>query len=116
MSYDWQIDLQGGKSTAVVYLPPEMVDETGWDILLMLHSDQRCELKLNQLASLASVPKTVMNRWLAGLERRRLITGTKEAATGEVRAVLTKAGRELLDRYLSATSDLLVGARHQMPC
>jgi hypothetical protein len=89
-----------------------MVGETGWDILLMLYSDRHCELGFDKLASLASVPETVMHRWLAGLEQRRLIAVTKNSFTGELRAVLTGAGRELLDRYLSATSDLQVGA-HQ---
>lgn len=116
MNRDWQNDLQTGNPIAVAFLPPEMVDETGWDILLMLHSDRRREMSLDRLASLASVPGTVMNRWLADLERSRLITGSKDAATGEVRAILTRAGRALLDRYLSAATDLLVGAQHQMPC
>jgi CTP-dependent riboflavin kinase len=89
-----------------------MVEETGWDILLVLHSDRTCELSLHKLASLASVSGTVMNRWLAGLEQRKLITGAKDSSSGELRALLTKAGRELLDKYLSATSDLQVGTHH----
>lgn len=89
-----------------------MVEETGWDILLVLHSDRRCELSLDKLASLASVSETVMNRWLAGLERRQLITGAKDSFTGELRAILTSAGRELLDKYLSATIDLQLGTHH----
>jgi len=110
MNCDSQKVLHG--PTAAAALPPAMVKETGWDILLVLHSDRRCELSLNKLASLASVPEMVMHRWLAGLEQRKLITGTKDSFTGELRAILTSAGRELLDRYLSATSDLRVGTRH----
>ena len=49
-----------------------------------------------------------MSRWLAALEEQQLITGDKNAITGELRATLTTAGRELLDRFLSATSDLQV--------
>jgi DNA-binding MarR family transcriptional regulator len=89
-----------------------MVEETGWDILLALYSDRRSELSLDKLASLASVSETVMGCWLAGLEQRRLIAGAKDSLTGELRAVLTDTGRELLDRYLSAASDLQVGAYH----
>jgi hypothetical protein len=89
-----------------------MVEETGWDILLALYADRRSELSLDKLASLASVPETVMDRWLAGLAHRQLIAGAKDSLTGELRAVLTNAGRELLDRYLTAASDLKVGAQH----
>jgi DNA-binding MarR family transcriptional regulator len=112
MNCDSRKDLQPRNPTAAAVLPPAMVEETGWDILLVLHSDRRRELSLNKLASLASVSETVMNRWLAGLEQRKLITGSKDSFTGEVRAVLTRAGRELLDRYFSATSDLQVGTHH----
>lgn len=94
------------------FLPPAMVEETSWDILLALHSDRRRDLSLDKLASLASVSGTIMGRWLAGLEQRQLITGATDSSTGELRAVLTNAGRELLDRYLSATNDLQVGTHH----
>ena len=112
MNCDSRKDSLSHSPTAAVSLPPAMVRETGWDILLVLHSDPRCEVSLNKLASLASVPETVMNRWLAGLEQRQLITGAKNSVTGELRAVLTGAGRELLDKYLSATSNLQVGTHH----
>jgi hypothetical protein len=57
-----------------------------------------------------SVPEPVLSRWPAKLEERHLITGAM--GTGELRAVITSAGRELLDAYLSATNDLQVSA-HQ---
>jgi hypothetical protein len=103
-------DLQFPSAAAV--LPPAMVEETGWDILLALYSDRRSELSLDKLASVVSVPGTVMDRWLAGLAQRQLIAGAKDSLTGELRAALTNVGRELLDRYLTATSDLQVGAHH----
>ena len=112
MNCDWQKDLQLSSPTAAAFLPPATVEETGWDILLVLHSDRRGELSLAKLASLASVPETAMHRWLAGLEQRQLITGAKDAVTGELRALLTSAGRGPLDRYLSATSDLQGGTHH----
>ena len=110
MNCDWQRDLR--PPTPAAFLPPALVDETGWDILLALHSDRHCALGLGKLASLASASRDVMQRWLSALEQQRLITGNKNARTGELRATLTPAGRELLDRYLSATSDLQISTRH----
>ena len=112
MNYDWQMDLRPSSGTAATVLPPAMVEETGWDILLALRSDQRCGLSLGKLGAIISVPQPALVRWFAGLEQRRLITGNTDSLTGEVQAVLTPAGRELLDKYLSATSDLQVGAHH----
>lgn len=112
MTYDWQNSIQSGGPAAATFLPPATVEETGWDILLALHSDWHCPLSLDKLGALISVSQTVLTGWLAGLEMRRLIAGAKDSFTGELWAVLTPAGRELLDKYLSATSDLQVGAHH----
>jgi CTP-dependent riboflavin kinase len=112
MSCEWQKDLQMRAPLSAAFLPPAMVEETCWDILLVLHSDRRRALSLDKLASLASVSETVLSRWLPDLERRQLITGATDSVSGEIRAFLTNAGRELLDRYFSATSDLQVGAHH----
>jgi DNA-binding MarR family transcriptional regulator len=111
MSCDWH-KVQVPKSSAAAALPPAMVEETGWDILLALHSDRGCDLSLEKLASLVSASETVLGRWLAALEKRQLITGATDSVSGQVRALLTTAGRELLDRYLKATTDLQVGAPH----
>ena len=92
-------------------LPPATVEETAWDILLALHSDRRCELGLDKLATSGQrVPAGL--RSLAGAARTAgsLITWAMHGAHDELRAVLTSAGRELLDRYWSATSGLQVGA------
>lgn len=112
MNCVWLKDLQSGDRTAATFLPPAMAGETGWDILLALHSDQRCELTLEKLAALISVSKLVLTEWLAMLEKRRLITGATHGSTQELVAVLTAQGRELLDRYLTATSELQAGAHH----
>jgi DNA-binding MarR family transcriptional regulator len=108
MNCDWDKDLQMRRPSAAAALPPALVEETGWDILLALHSDKRCELSLDKLAALISVSQAVMSRWLPGLEQRRLISGATDSLTGELRAVLTSVGRELLERYLTAASDLQV--------
>lgn len=110
MTYDWQMDLRPRRRTAVILLPPATVEETAWDILLALHSDERLSLRLDTLAGMISVPAGVLNHWLTCLEQRQLVTGVINEVTNELRAALTPSGRELIDRYLSATNDLQVGA------
>ena len=112
MNYDWHIDLRPRSRSAAAFLPPALVDEMAWDILLALHSDEGGELSVDKLALVVSAPQPVLNHWLALLEQRQLITGAVLGVAQEVRAVLTSAGRELLDRYLSVTSDLQIGAHH----
>ena len=112
MNYDWQMDLKPRSGTAATVLPPATVEETGWDILLALRTDQRCGLSLGKLGAIISVPQPALVGWLVGLEQRLLITGSTDSVTGEVRAVLTPAGRELLDKYLSASCDLQISAHH----
>lgn len=111
MTRDWQ-NLQLRRPTAAASLPPALLQETGWDILLALYADQHRDLGLVKLASLVSASEAVMRRWLSALEDRRLITGSNGSLGGDVRAVLTPSGRELLDRYLSATTDLQISAHH----
>ena len=110
MSYEWPKDLLLQHSpNAATFMPPALVEETAWDILLALHSDRCRGLGLDRLACLVSVSRPVLEGWLALLEQRQLITG---AGHYGLRAVLTPAARELLDLYWSATSALQVGAHH----
>ena len=110
MMYDWQTSLRASDYQAARIVPPATVEETGWDILLTLHSDRHCQLGLPKLASIVSVPPAVADRWLAALEERALITGARHPSTDELLALLTERGRELLDRYFSASDGLQVGA------
>lgn len=112
MNREWQKDLGVQVPAAAATLPPAMVEETGWDILLALHSNSQRELDLLRLASMVSVPQSTLHNWLFGLERRQLISGTANKLTGEVRARLTSAASDLLNRYLSAASDLQLGTLH----
>lgn len=112
MNYERQMDLSPRSGTAATLLPPAPAEETAWDILLALHSDERCELSLDKLGSIVSVPRRVLTHWLALLEERQLIAGAKHGAAQELRAVMTPAGRELLNRYLSAVTSLQVGDHH----
>lgn len=109
MNREWQKGVQIHKPTAAATLPPATTEETGWDILLALHSNDRRELAIDKLASIVSVPKTVLHGRLDGLEKQQLVTGTSDGLTGEVRARLTSAGRYLIDHYLSAIIAFQVG-------
>ncbi|MGZ8287286.1 MAG: hypothetical protein ACXW27_12735 [Allosphingosinicella sp.] len=100
------------KPSAAILLPPPKIEETAWDILLALHSDRGCELRLDKLARLASVSPSALYHRLERLERRQLVASARHRFGGDLRAVLTPAGRELLDRYLSAATDLRAGAHH----
>jgi DNA-binding MarR family transcriptional regulator len=110
MIYDWQTSLRASDCHAARIVPPATVEETGWDILLALHSDWHGRVNLLKLASIVSVPDVIMDRWLAALEERKLITGVRHPSTDELLAALTDKGRELLDRYFSATNELQVAA------
>jgi len=112
MSSNWKESVRMPRTSAAALLPPALVDETGWDILLALHSDRSRLLGLDKLAAVVSASRDVMRGWLSTLEEQHLITGDQNSVTGELRAELTTAGRELLDRYLSATSDLQVTTHH----
>ena len=112
MSYDWQTSLRASDYEMARTVPPATLEETGWDILLALHRDRHCDLTLEKLGAVVSASEPVMLSWLATLEQHRLITGVKHQSTGELLATLTIKGRELLDRYFSATTDLQVGAHH----
>jgi len=110
MMYDWQTTLRTSDYCTARILPPVTVGETGWDILLALHSDRNRRASPRKLASMVSVPEAAIDRWLGALEESKLITGELHPSTDELLAVLTKQGRGLLDRYFSATKDLQVGA------
>ena len=112
MTYDWQVDLRPSSATAATVLPPATVEETGWDILLALRSDQQRGLTLTKLGAVISVSQPLLLSWLISLEQRQLISGNSDTLTGEVRAALTVAGCDLLDKYLSATRGLQVSTHH----
>ena len=112
MNHIWYKNLLPSDRAAAVFLPPATVDETGWDILLALHSDERGDLGLEKLSIVVSVPQRVLHEWLALLEERELIIGARVGSDEELRAVLTPGGRGLLDSYLSAASSLQVAAHH----
>ena len=112
MSYHWQTDLRSLRHGAASVTPPAPIGETAWDILLTLHSDRRCEIRLEKLARLVSAPNDVLNDKLAELEDGQLITGVRNEVTNEVRALLTAEARRLLDRYLSTTTGLQAGTDH----
>lgn len=97
------LQIQNG---AAASLPPAMIGETGWDILLALNAEEESGVSLEKLGPLVSVPPSVLGQWLDWLEDRRLIAGRSDIFTDEFRVVISRAGRELLDNYLLATSSL----------
>jgi hypothetical protein len=99
-------------STAVASLPPAMIGETGWDVLLALRADERHELSLEKLALLVSVPGRVLADWLDWLDERGLVSGSIGQFDEQPRAVITQAGRDLVDNYLATTSGLQLPVRH----
>lgn len=99
-----QSDLAFGNSRVPGFAPPPSLTEAGWDILMALRSKSR-GLNPQKLRSMVSVSATVIGRWLSSLEDRRFITGVEDEITGEIRALLTPGGLELIDRYLSAVAE-----------
>jgi len=73
MNREWQKDLEIRSPAAAASLPPAMVEETGWDILLALYSEPRLHMNIEKLAALTSVPRVVLGEWLGWLEERRLV-------------------------------------------
>lgn len=107
---NWQKDVEMRAPGAATLPPPAMIEETGWDLLLALHSNPVGSL--DKLAAMMSVDRAALGRWLVWLEDRRFVAGSRNRITGELRAVLTAGGRKLLDRYLSATAELDARAHH----
>ncbi|MBC9032759.1 hypothetical protein IAG41_10185 [Sphingomonas sp. JC676] len=101
-----QIDLGIPRPTPEASVPPANVGETGWDILLALHSSHRHQMSVKRLGSLLSVAPHVMHYWLGWLEDRWLVKAAKDEVNGEVGTILTRHGLEVLDRYLSALNAL----------
>ena len=112
MNHVRQMDLSPHSLPAAALLPPALIEETAWDILLALYSEEGSAFSLDKLGWVVSVPRPVLNKWLSLLEERRLVTGTKHGIEQELRALLTPAGRDLIDRYLSVTSLLQVRTHH----
>lgn len=104
MTY-WLNNVQPIARGGLAAMPPAMIEETAWDILLTLHADRRCALSLAKLGTLVSVPELVLYNWLALLEQRQLITGAKQRSTQELRATLTPTGRHLIDDHLMNAGD-----------
>ena len=104
-------DLQIRKG-AMASLPPALIGETGWDILLALTSPDGTGVRLERLARMISVPRAVLAQWLDWLEDRQLVTGHSDHLTDEFIAAITRPGLELVENYLLAASSLHRGAQY----
>jgi hypothetical protein len=103
------LQMQNG---AMASLPPAVIDEAGWDILLALCAGERRGQSVEKLGPMVSLSRMTLGRWLSDLEDRRLIIAARDEVTGELLAVLTREGRELLDGYFSAISVFHAGSQH----
>ena len=111
MDRQWNSDLQI-QSGAMVSLPPAVIGETGWDVLLALSGDHGSGLNLDKLAPLVSVTRAALLEWLDWLGDRRLVASGRHKFSNELGAILTPAGRELVEHYMLATSGLTGPTRH----
>lgn len=111
MAREWKSDLQI-QNGAAASLPPAMIGETGWDVLLALSGREQFGYSLDTLAPLVSVPKSVLREWLDWLEDRELIAKAWHRFSDRFGAVITPGGRELVHNYVLATSSLEQRARH----
>ena len=112
MTYAWQIEVRHHRDDSGAALPPAMVSESAWDILLALHCDHNGGLNVEKVGGMASVSLEILNQWLATLEASELIIALADRVTREVRVMLTSRGRALLNGYLLATCDLQFGTHH----
>ena len=97
------------RRTRAELFPPPMIGEVAWDILLALAAERHGALGLDRLACLVSARSISMSGSLRDLEERRLISFRTQFAGGQPQPALTRDGRELLDNYLTAASDLQLG-------
>jgi DNA-binding MarR family transcriptional regulator len=104
MDREWNSDLRISNRAAAT-LPPAMIGETGWDILLVL-GEGRSGLTVVKMASMLSVPRAALARWLGWLEERALVASGRDRLTEQFGAVITPAGRELVDNHFLAASSL----------
>jgi DNA-binding transcriptional ArsR family regulator len=111
MDREWKIDLQS-QNGAIASLPPAMIGETGWDVLLALSMEEQSGLSLDRLAPLVSVSGSVLGQWLDWLEDRELVASGRRRFTHEIGVIITRAGRELVENYLLAASGLQGRVRH----
>lgn len=105
MDREWNSDLRISNRAAAT-LPPAMIGETGWDILLALGGEERSGLTVVKMASMLSVPGAALARWLGWLEERALVASGRDRLTKQFGAVITPAGRELVDNHFLAASSL----------
>ena len=84
-------------------LPPGLVGEPAWDILLALFSENPGELTLSSACYCASVPPATASRWIDVLQSNGLVEKTKHPRDDHIVLVkLTSSGRTIMERCLKA--------------
>ena len=97
------------RRTRAELFPPATISEVAWDILLVLSSERHGALDLDRLGCLVSARSSSISDSLSDLDQRRLISFRAPFPDGKPQPALTRAGRDLLDNYLAAASDLQFG-------
>ena len=89
------------------FLPPEILGEPAWDILLELYVSALQERKMSPADFATDVPPSTVRRWLETLNNAGLVTSTRSAIGSAAHCSLTEKGRLALDRLIeSLTADL----------
>jgi DNA-binding MarR family transcriptional regulator len=84
-------------------MPPGLVGEPAWDMLLALYSEQPGCLSLTCLCHGSGVPSSSAHRWVRALEHEGFIERTSPPHGGSAPLLsLTKMGREIVERSLKA--------------
>jgi len=82
-----------------------MFGEPGWDILLILYTEENTNrLQVSRLVTASGSPATTGLRWLDYLESQQLVCRQKHPTDRRIELVeLTDKGRTALDSYFSET-------------
>ena len=111
MDREWKCELQIAKGAAAS-LPPAMIGETGWDILLALSGQGPSGVTVERLGPMVSVSRAALCEWLDWLEDRRLVATGWHTFTDQLGAAITRAGNELVHNVLMAASSLQGPTHH----
>lgn len=97
------IEVFGARRLRVERFPPAMFGEPAWDMLLALYIRDwaGARLTINCLAQSVHVPLSTATRWLAYLDRERLIVREEHPTDRRKTYIaISPKGRDLLSRHL----------------
>jgi DNA-binding MarR family transcriptional regulator len=84
-------------------MPPDLVGEPAWDMLLALYSEEPAKLPISTVCYGSGVPPTTALRWIGVLDEGGLVERTKHHRDGRIVLLsLTEQGRLVVERSLKA--------------